>query len=161
MAAVMLQVIPSYFAENSEKWFFISANTCKKYIVCNDYCVASHNDKICCVSSCKFHIILFGNFEDLLKKSYRFCLTCQHMDCLYTLFLCRFSGKGIAKSGQLFDNVQRAVDFIVRNKGVDRIPSIAKRGSWEKVEKTFLHLLSEDKNNADQWFSVCRKNWES
>ena len=49
------------------------------------------------------------------------------MDCLYTIFKYRFSGKVIAKSGQVFDNVQRAVDFNHRNKGVDRMPSIAKK----------------------------------
>ena len=29
--------------------------------------------------------------------------------------------------GQVFDNVQRAVDFNQRNKGMDRMPSIAKK----------------------------------
>ena len=28
----------------------------------------------------------------------------------------------------------------------------------EKVQKTFVQLLSKDRNNADQWFSDCRKN---
>ena len=149
MAAVMLQVIPSFFAEYSENWIFISANTYKKDIVRNDYCVASHNDKICCVSSCKFHVILFGNVEELLKKSDTFCFTYQNVDCLYTLFKYRFSAKSIAKSGQVFDNVQQAVDFNHRNKGVDRMPSIAKRGCWEKFEKAFFQLHSEDKNNED------------
>ena len=45
MAAVMLHIVPSFFAENSQKWYFTSANTYKKYIVCNDYCVAFHKDK--------------------------------------------------------------------------------------------------------------------
>ena len=62
------------------------------------------------------------------------------MDCLYTLFKYRFSGKVIAKSGQVFDNVQRAVDFNQRNKGVDRMPSIAKKRVLpEKYKK---HLFS-------------------
>ena len=62
------------------------------------------------------------------------------MDCLYTLFKYRFSGKVIAKSGQVFDNVQRAVDFNQRNKGVDRMPSIAKKRLLpEKYKK---HLFS-------------------
>ena len=126
--------------------------------MCNDYCVGSHSDKICFVSNCKFHIILFENVEEPLKKLDTLCFIYHYVDCLYTLFKYRSSGKGIAKSEQLFDYMQRAVDFDIRNKGLDRMPSIAKRGSWEKVEKTFLQLLSEDKNNADQWFSVCRRN---
>ena len=77
------------------------------------------------LQTCKYHIILHGNVEELLKKLYTFCFTYQHVDCLYTLFKCRFSGTVIAESGQVFDNVQRAVDFNRRNKGVARMPSIA------------------------------------
>ena len=57
-----------------------------------------------------------------------------------TLFKYRFSGKNIAKSGQVFDNVQRAVDFNHGNKGVDRMPSIAKKSLWRKKYKK--HLFS-------------------
>ena len=69
-----------------------------------------------------------------------FCFTYQHVDCLYTLFKYRFSGKVIAKSGQVFDNVQRAVDFNHRNKGMDRMPSIAKKRLLRK--KCRKHLFS-------------------
>ena len=62
------------------------------------------------------------------------------MDCLYTLFKYRFSGKVIAKSGQVFGNVQRAVDFNQKNKGVDRKPSIAKMRLLRKKYKK--HLFS-------------------
>ena len=62
------------------------------------------------------------------------------MDFLYTLFKYRFSGKIVAKSGQVFDNVQRAVDFNQRNKGVDRMPSIAKKRLLRKKYKK--HLFS-------------------
>ena len=90
--------------------------------------------------ACKYHIILLGNVEELLKKLNTFCLTYQKVDCLYTLFKYRFSGKVIAKSGQMFDNVQRAVDFNRRNKGVDRMPSIAKKRLLRKKFKK--HLFS-------------------
>ena len=69
-----------------------------------------------------------------------FCFTSQHVDCLYTFFKYRFSGKVIAKSGQVFDNVQRAVDFNHRNKGVDRMPSSAKKRLLRKKYKK--HLFS-------------------
>ena len=46
----------------------------------------------------------------------------------------------IAKSGQVFDNVQRAVDFNHRNKGVDRMASIAKKRLLRKKYKK--HLFS-------------------
>ena len=62
------------------------------------------------------------------------------MDCLYTLFKYRFSRKVFAKNGQVFDNVQRAVDLNHRNKGVDRMPSIAKKRFLRKKNKK--HLFS-------------------
>ena len=140
MAAIMLQTIPSFYAKSSEKCLFISANTYEKFIICKGYCIALHNDKTCFLSTCKFHIVLFGNIQELLKKLDTFCFTYQHVDCLYTLFKYRFSGKVFAKSGQVFDNVQRAVDFNHRNKGVDRMPSITKKRLLRKKYKK--HLLS-------------------
>ena len=140
MAAIMLQSIPSFYTKISEKSLFISARTYEKYIVCAEYCVAHHDDKTCFLPACKYHILLLGNVEELLKKLDTFCFTYQHVDCLYTLFKYRFSGKVIAKSGQVFDNVQRAVDFNHRNKGVDRMPSIAKKRLLRKKFKK--HLFS-------------------
>ena len=140
MAAIMLQTIPSFYAKNSEKSRFISATTYEKYIVCKDYCIAHHNEKTCFLPGCIYHIVLLGNVQEQLKKLDTFCFTYQHVDCLYTLFRYRFSGKVIAKSGQVFDNVPRAVDFNHRNKGVDRMPSIAKKRLLRKKYKK--HLFS-------------------
>ena len=140
MAAIMLQTIPSFYAKISEKSLFISATTYEKYIVCKDYCIAHHNDKTCFLRACKYHIVLLGNVQELPKKLDTFCFTYQHVDCLYTLFKYRFSGKVIAKSGQVFDNVERAVDFNHRNKGVDRMTSNAKKRLLRKKYKK--HLFS-------------------
>ena len=140
MAAIMLQTVPSFYAKISEKSLLISATTYEKYIVCKDYCIAHHTEKTCFLPACKYHIVLLGNVQELLKKLDTFCFTYQHVDCLYTLFKYRFSGKVFAKSGQMFDNVQRAVDFNHRNKGVDTMPSIAKKRLLRKKYKK--HLFS-------------------
>ena len=140
MAAIILQTIPSFYAKISEKSLFISATTFEKCIVCKDYCIAHNDDKTCFLPACNYHIILLGNVEELLKKLDTFCFTYQHVDCLYTLFRYRFSGKFFAKGGQVFDNVQRAVDFNHRNKGVDRMPSVARRRLLKKKFKK--HLFS-------------------
>ena len=146
----LLQTIPSLYAKISEISLFISGTTYEKYIVCKDYCIAHHNEKTCFLPACKYHIVLHGNVQELLKKLDTFCFTYQHVDCLYTLFKYRFSGKVIAKRGQVFDNVQRAVDFNHRNKGVDRMPSIAKKRLLrKKVQKTFVQLLPEDQIDAN------------
>ena len=131
---------PQFYAKISEKRLFVSATTYEKYIVCKDYCIARQDDKTCFLPACKYHILLLGNVEELLKKLDTFCFTHQYVDCLYTLIKYRFSGKAIAQSGQAFDNVQRAVDFNHRNNGVDRMPSIAKKRLLRKKYKK--HLFS-------------------
>ena len=149
MAAIMLQSNPSFYAKISEKSLFIFATTYENYIVCKDYCIAHHNEKTCFLPACKYHIVLLGNVQELLKKLDSFCFTYQHVDYLYTLFKYRFSGKVIAKSGQVFENVQQAVDFNHRNKGVDRMPSIAKKRFLRKKYKK--HLFSSfQKTKATQ-----------
>ena len=149
MAAIMLQSIPSFYAKISEKSLFISATKYEKYIVCKDYCIAHHNEKTCFLPACKYHIVLLGNVQELLKKLDSFCFTYQHVDCLYTLFKYRFKGKVIGKSGPVFENVQRAVEFNHRNKGVDRMPSIAKKRLLRKKYKKNL-FSSFQKTKATQ-----------
>ena len=45
MAAVMLQVIPSFFTKYSKNSLFVSANTSEKYIVSEEYCIARQDDE--------------------------------------------------------------------------------------------------------------------
>ena len=146
MAAIMLQTIPSFYTRLSEKNLFISASAYEKYIGCKEYCIAHHDDKTCFLPAFKYHIKLLENVEELLKKLDTFCFTYQHVDCLYIQFKYRFSGKVFAKSGQVFDNVQRAVDFNHRSKKVDRMPSIAKmRFLRKKYKKHFLSSFQKTK----------------
>ena len=128
---------PQLLRKIFRKGLFISATTYEKYIVCKDYCIAHQNEKTCILPAGKYHIELLGNVQELLKKLDTFCFTYQHVDCLYTLFKYRFSGKVIAKSGQVFDSKQRAVDFNHKNKGVDRMPSSAKKRLLRKKYKNF------------------------
>ena len=140
MAAVMLQVIPIFYTNYSKNSLFNSANTYEKIIVSKNYCIARHNDKMCFLPNCRYHIILIGNIKDLLQKLDAFCFNYQHVDCLYTLFKYHFSGKIVVRSGQLFDNLQTAVHFNQQNRGVERMPSIAKKRFLRKKYKK--HLLS-------------------
>ena len=131
MVAIMLQIIPSFYAKFQKKVSsFLQIHI--KYTLCKDYCITHHDNKTCFLPACKYHIILPRNVEELLKKLDTICFTYQHVDCLYILFKYRFSGEIVAGSGQVFDNVQRAVDFNHSDKGVDRMPSIAKKETLEK-----------------------------
>ena len=140
MAAVMLQVIPSFYTIFSKNSLFISANTYEKHIVSKEYRFARHDDKMCFLPNCRCHILPKGNIKELLQELDAFCFNYQHLDCLYSLFKYRFSGKIVLKSWQLFDNLQRAVHFNEQNRGADRMPSIAKRRLLRKKFKK--HLLS-------------------
>ena len=84
MAAVILQMIPSLYPSYSKFSLFISAITYEKFIVSKDYCIAHHDDKICCLPSFRYHILLIGDIEELLQK-----LDASHTN-LWTVFI-RFS----------------------------------------------------------------------
>ena len=119
LAAVMMQVIPSYHTNYSKNTLFIPANTYEKYILSKKYCIARHDDKICFLPKGRYHIILLGDIKELLQKLNAFCFNYQHVDCLYTLFKYRFSGKTFVNSGQFFGIVQKAVHFNHQNKTVE------------------------------------------
>ena len=136
----MLRVTPSFFTSYSKNSLSISANTYEKNFLSKEYCIARHDDKMCFLPNCRYHNILIGNIKDLLQKLVAFCFNYQHVDCLYILFKYHLSGKFVVKSGQLFDNLQRAVHFNQRNRGVVRMPSIAKKRLLRKQYKN--HLLS-------------------
>ena len=105
-----------------------------------EYCFARRDDKMCFLPNCRYHFTLIGNIKHLLQKLDAFCFNYQHVDCLYTLFKYRSSGKIVIKSGELFDNLQRSVHFNQENRGVDRMPGIGKKRLLRK--KCKKHLLS-------------------
>ena len=150
MAAVMLQVIPSFYTNFSRTSLFFAANTYEKYIVSKIYCTACHDDKMCFLPNCRYHIILIGNIKELLQKLDALCFNYQHVDCLYTLFKYRLSGKIVLKSGELFDILQRAVYFNHQNIGLDRTLSISKKKFLRKNYKKQL-LSSSQKTKLRQF----------
>ena len=131
----MLQLISSFYTNCSKNSPFISANTYKNYIVSKKYCIARHDDKMCFQPNCRYHNILIGNIKELLQKLNAFCFNYQHVDCLSTLFKYRFNVKIVVNSVQLFDNLQRAVHFNQQNRGVDTMPSFAKKRLLRKKYK--------------------------
>ena len=136
----MLQVISSFYTIYSKNSLFISANTHEKNNVGKEYCISCHDDKMCFLANCRYRNILHGNVVELTKKLDTFCFTYQQVDCLYTFFKYRFSGKLVDKSGQFFDNLRRANNFNHHNRGVERMPNIAKKRLLRKKYKK--HLLS-------------------
>ena len=83
------------------------------------------------------------------KQEDAMCFTCQHADFLYALFKCRYIRKNVAKSGQLFQKVQKAVYVNQQNRGLSRMRSIAKRRKLEeKVQKAPVELFPKNEIDA-------------
>ena len=131
-AAVMLQLTLSFYTNFSKNRLFISANTCEKYMVNKEYCIAHHEDNMCYLPNDRYHIILTRDEKELLQELDAFCFNYHHVDCLYTPFKYRFSGHIVIKIGQSFDNLQRAVHFNHQNRGVDRRTSKLKKRNLSK-----------------------------
>ena len=129
MAAIMLQSIPSFYRKISEKSLFISANSYEKFIVCKEYCIAHHNENTCFLPSCKYHVILLGNVEELLKKLDTFCFTYQHVDCLYTLFKYRFSEKLLQRVVKCLITCNKQLTLIKETREWTECQALQKRGS--------------------------------
>ena len=53
MAAVMMQVVPSFCSVYSRKSVHTCVNTYEKYLVSKDYCVAQHENSMCIVLNFK------------------------------------------------------------------------------------------------------------
>ena len=100
----MLQVIPSFSTNYSNSSPFNSANTYEKHIVSEEYCIARHDDRMCILTICRYHIIPIGKTNELLQKLDALCFNDLHVDCLYTLFKYRFSGDNVVQDGLLFQN---------------------------------------------------------
>ena len=144
MAAVMLQVNPSFYANFSKNIVFIPADTYEKYIVKKESCIDHHDAKVCFLSHCRYHTLFFGNVGELLQKLDPLCFTYQHVNCQYRLFKYRLNQNFVVKCGQVFDIVQRAVSFNQRNREVDRMPSTAKKRLLrKKYRKHFFRSFQE------------------
>ena len=153
-----IQVFSSFYYVYSRKSVHICANTYEMYIVSNEYCVSQHDGSLCSVPNCKYHFLLIAEKDilDLMQKLDTFCFRYQLVDCINTLFKYRFDGKIVIKNDQIFDNVERAVQFNQRHKTVERMPSITKKRLLRKKYKTFTEFVAKDKFNTDERIS-CRR----
>ena len=148
MAAVMLQVIPSFYTNYSKNSLFISANTYEINFVSKEYCIARHDDKMCFQPTCRYHIILIGNIEDLLQKMDSFCFNYQHVDCPVWI---QFSST--ASMAILLSRVDNSLiicrgQFTLTSKSGEwrECPSSQKRDSWGKSTKNIRWVPSKRPN---------------
>ena len=102
---------------------------------------------MCFLPNCSYQKIPLHNIKELLQKLDAFCFNYQNVDSLYTLFKYRFSGKIVVMIGQVFDKLQRVVHLNQQNRGVERMPSIAKKKLLrKKYKKHFLSSFQKTKS---------------
>ena len=88
----LLQKITSWYSKYPKNSLFFCRRI-RKNFVSKVYCIHRHDDKMCFVRNCRYHIILLRDIENLLQNLDVFRFNYQHVDCLYTLFKYRFSSK--------------------------------------------------------------------
>ena len=129
MAPLCYNQSPAFTQQFQKKVPLFSATTNEKYIICKDYCIPHHNDKTCFLPSCKYHILLPGNVEEPLKKLDTICFTYQHVDCLYTLFKYRFSGKFLQRADKCLITYNEPLTLIKETREWVECRVLPKRGS--------------------------------
>ena len=100
MAAVLLQVISSFYAIHSKNCLFIHKKRIWKTPYEKDYCISSHDDKI--------FFLPFCIFQNILKHTLKKCCKLWKHSALPNstrIFKNPFSEKIVAKFGQVFDKV--------------------------------------------------------
>ena len=92
--------------------------------------------------NCKFHLLLIADkdLNDWFVRLDRVCITYQHVDCFCTPFKFRFRGNVLEINVERFDTVERTASFNKHNKGVNKMPSIAKNRLLRKKFKK--HMLT-------------------
>ena len=151
MAAAMCQALPSFYSDFCKKSLFISISSefYEKYIVTQDYCVSTHNS-LCSLENCKFHLVLIGiSLSQIFQRLDKYVYIYQEIDCLYTLFKHRFYSSIVTSSGEVFNQLRRAVQHNLRWRGAEKMPSIAKKRLIRKKFKRH-YLCSNQKLASTQ-----------
>ena len=116
MAAAMCQALPSFYSDYCKKSQFISVSGdfYVKYIVTYDYCVSTHNS-LCSLKNCEFHLVLIRlSSSQVLQRLDKLLYIYQEKDCFYTLFKHRFCSSIVTSSGEMFNQLSRAVQQNLR-----------------------------------------------
>ena len=142
----------SQLSNYSRNSLFTLQKKYEKNIVSKEYCIASHDDKMCFLPNCRHHIILIGNIEELLQKLDAFCFNYQHVVWLYALFKYRFIDKIVVKRRVDKFLLMCRGQFFSTSKTKERTekPGSSKNESWgRKYKKTLVELLPNNQVDAN------------
>ena len=137
MASAMCQAYPTFYSDYNAKSLFISVseNFYEKFIVTQDYCV-SNNSSFGPVENCNFHLVLIGSsLDQILQRLDKHHFTYQIVDCIYTLYKHRFYFNIISSRGEVFNQLNRAVEHNLKCRIPEKLPSVAKKRLLRKKFK--------------------------
>ena len=116
IASAMCQACSTFYSDYNAESLFISAseNFYEKFIVTQDYCVSNHSS-FRPVENCKFQLVLIGSsLDQILQILDKYHFTYQIVDCIYTLYKYRFYSNIISSGGEVFNQLNCAVEHILK-----------------------------------------------
>ena len=138
----MCQAYPTFYSNYNAKSLFISVseNFYEKFIVTQDYCVSDHSS-FCPVENCEFHLVLIGSsLNQILQRLNKYHFTYQIVGCLYTLYKNRIYFNINSSRGEVFNQLNCAVEHNLKCRTPEKLPSVAKKRLLQKKFKR--HYLS-------------------
>ena len=93
------------------------------------------------MENCNVHSVLRGSsLDQILQRLDKYHFTYQIVDCIYTLYKYRFYSNIISSRGEVFNQLNRAVEHSLKCRIPEKLPSVAKK---RLVRKKFIrHYLS-------------------
>ena len=147
MATIMFQTIPSFYATISEESLFISTKTYEKKTLF----VKTTASPITTIRPVLYPLVYirFYHWEKLRNCHINWIHFVSTINSWTVFIRCSYtdSAEKILQKGNVIDNVQRAIFFTQRNRGVDKIPSIAKMRLLRiKFKQQFMSALQKNKS---------------
>ena len=124
MASAMHQAYPTFYSDYNAKSFFIyvSENFYETFIVTQNYCASNHSS-FCPAENCKFNLVLVGSsLDQILQRLDKNHFTYQISDCKYVLYKYRFFPYIISSRGEVFNQLNRAVEHNLKCRIPEKLP---------------------------------------
>ena len=153
MASAMCQAYPTFYSDYNAKSLFISVS---------ENCVSNHSS-FCPVENCKFHLVLIGSsLDQILQRLDKYHFTYQIVDCIYTLYKFKFYFNNISSRGEVFNQLNCAVEHNLKCRIPEKLPSVAKKRLLrKKIQKTLSQFCSEACVHSDSWIRFFGKDSKS
>ena len=162
-----------YSDYNAESLFIsVSEKFYEKFIVTQDYCVSNHSS-FCSVEMFKFHLVLIGSsLDQLLQRLDKYHFTFQIVDCICILYKYRLHSNIISSRGEVFNQLNRAVEHNLKCRIPEKLPSVAKVPEKlpsvakkcripERNKERLSQFCSEACVHSDSWSSFFGKDSKS